>query len=373
MRRFIITTVITVAAISQPIVSAAADGPRAVAPPPDRRSLADGVATAWKVAGSKLPHADFIEQGGRRAGQQVNYAVAADGSLKLSRTLVWPSLRTAPKGGGNGTFCTLKTRDDDEAEPKIAVNGIPLGPVKVAEVRLDGTLTFLGTASSLSVKRVTFPSVDQYAALDRWTLTNPGTQQAVTVTVAQLLLSAERKSLYGMNRSEVSCDAPASTKLAPGASLSFAVRFAARQTDMPPVFLDAAKEEAARRGYIAGLSQALQLESPDPVLNRAFTFAKWRVAEAINDTRGGLMLAPGGLRYYAATWCNDNVEYAGPFFPFLGDQGGNQGSLNTYRQYIRYMKPSYERIPWSIVNEGNDSFGAFDRGDAAMYAYGASR
>ena len=139
------------------------------------------------------------------------------------------------------------------------------------------------------------------------------------------------------------------------------------------MFLDAAKEEAALRGYIAGLSQALQLESPDPVLNRAFTFAKWRVAEAINDTRGGLMLAPGGLRYYAATWCNDNVEYAGPFFPFLGDQGGNQGSLNTYRQYIRYMKPSYERIPWSIVNEGNDSFGAFDRGDAAMYAYGASR
>ncbi|MCE9582298.1 MAG: hypothetical protein K8T20_07380, partial [Planctomycetes bacterium] len=72
--------------------------------------------------------------------------------------------------------------------------------------------------------------------------------------------------------------------------------------------------------------------------------------------------------------CNDNVEYAGPFFPFLGDAGGNAASLNAYRLYLPYMTPSYTRIPSSIVAEGTDVWdGAGDRGDAAMYAYGAAR
>ena len=87
-----------------------------------------------------------------------------------------------------------------------------------------------------------------------------------------------------------------------------------------------------------------------------------------------MMLAPGNLRYYAATWCNDNVEYSGPLFPFLGDTGGNAGSLNACRQYIPYMKPAYRPIPSSIIAEGTDAWtGNGDRGDAAMYAYGASR
>lgn len=86
------------------------------------------------------------------------------------------------------------------------------------------------------------------------------------------------------------------------------------------------------------------------------------------------MLAPGGLTYYAAVWCNDNVEYAGPFFPSLGDAHGNQTSLDTYRLYQPFMKPDYKRIPSSIIAEGVDTWaGAGDRGDSAMYAYGCSR
>jgi len=31
------------------------------------------------------------------------------------------------------------------------------------------------------------------------------------------------------------------------------------------------------------------------------------------------MHGPGGGRYYAAIWANDQAEYANPFFPFLGN------------------------------------------------------
>ena len=334
-----------------------------------RWALGDGVSTVWVVEKSKLPHKDFIEQGGRRVGQKVRYMINADGTLKLERDVVWPSLRIIP----NNTGGSLIHHYAGDAEPKITVDGAVLGAMKVNEVRLDGTLTFVGNAGGLAIRRVTFPAFESYAALDRWTLTNNG-KKDVTIGIAPLALTAERNGPYGTNIMTAAIDVPGETKLGAGQSMTFSVGFSARLVSTPAAaVVDGAKEEADRRAFIDRLNGALCLETPDPVLNRAFMFAKWRVAEAINDTRGGMMLAPGNLSFYAATWCNDNVEYAGPFFPFLGEAGGIAGSLNAYRQYIAFMKPDYKRIPCSIVAEGTGTWGPFDRGDAAMYAYGASR
>lgn len=336
--------------------------------PPDRWALGEGVVTVWKVDGTKLPHKDFIEQGGRRVGQKVWYSIDAAGVLKLERDVVWPSLRIFP----NDTHGSLIRHYAAETEPQITVDSLPAGSFTISEVRLDGTLTFVGRVGALAITRVTFPAFEKYAAVDRWTLKNTS-EKAVVVGVAPLALSAETAGPYGTNIMAVSSDAPVSTCLAPGKVLSFSVLFSARLADAPSEVLDGAIEEKQRRAFIARLNETLCLETPDLLLNRAFAFAKWRVAEAINDTRGGMMLAPGNLRYYAATWCNDNVEYAGPFFPFLGEAGGNAASLNAYRQYLSFMKPTYGRIPCSIVAEGTSTWGPFDRGDAAMYAYGASR
>ena len=338
------------------------------APETERWALGAENYTTWQVSGSSLPHADFIEQGGRRVGQIVKYSISTEGALSVTRDVVWPSLRTIP----NNTQGSLKRHYEQEANPVITVNGQPMGPITVSEVRLDGTLTFTGQAGVFAVRRVTFPSFEKYAAVDRWTLKNTGKEEQV-VAIAPLVLSANKVGPYGKNIMSVTSDAPASTRLAAGQSMEFSILFSARLMETDPVAVNSAVEETSRREFIAGLNQTLRLETPDAVLNRAFTFAKWRVAEAINDTRGGMMLAPGKLAFYAATWCNDNVEYAGPFFPFLGDEGGNVASLNTYRQYIHFMKPDYGRIPCSIIAEGTSTWGPFDRGDAAMYAYGASR
>ena len=336
--------------------------------PTDWWSLGDGDTTVWKIEGSKLPHGDRIEQGGRRVGQKIWYSIDSDGVLKITRSVVWPSLRKLP----NNTKGSLIQSYKSEAEPQITVDAQPLGPIKIEEVRLDGVLTFTGSASGLAIKRVTFPSFEKYSAVDRWTLTNPG-HKPVAINIAPLALSTEKDGPYGKNLIQVQCDAPATINLAAGKSVSFSILFSAHLEGTQLEAVDGTNEEKLRRDFIDHLNQSLCLETPDPILNRAFTFAKWRVAEAINDTRGGMMLAPGNLSFYAATWCNDNVEYAGPFFPFLGDAGGNTASLNTYRQYIPFMKPDYGRIPCSIIAEGVDTWGPFDRGDAAMYAYGASR
>ena len=38
------------------------------------------------------------------------------------------------------------------------------------------------------------------------------------------------------------------------------------------------------------------------------------------------------VAYYAAIWANDQAEYVGPFFPFLGYSKGNDASANAYQR-----------------------------------------
>ena len=284
--------------------------------------------------------------------------------------MVWPGLRAKR----NGMFDGVIRHYGKEAEPEITVDGERLGIIVVDQVLLDGTLNIEGrTTHDITISRCAFPSPSAWTAVDRWTLRNSG-KVARTIAVAPLALRQEVEGPYGLNVMEVSCTAPASSVLAPGKELTFAVLFRGRLDSEPIAPFDVAKEETARRNYVSALQRDLRLETPEPEIDRAFGFCKLRVAEAINATRGGMMLAPGGLAYYAAAWCNDNVEYAGPFFPFLGDANGNQASLDTYRLFQKYMNPDFKSIPSSLYSEGTGQGRADgDRGDAAMYAYGCAR
>ena len=134
------------------------------------------------------------------------------------------------------------------------------------------------------------------------------------------------------------------------------------------------QELSARRALVDEWWSKLVLDTPDPVINRMFAFAKIRGAESIYQTKRGLMHGPGGESYYAAIWANDQAEYINPFFPYLGYEVGNQSALCSYQHFARFMNPDYKPIPSSIIAEGIDIWnGAGDRGDAAMIAYGAAR
>ncbi|MBN2164374.1 MAG: NPCBM/NEW2 domain-containing protein [Pontiellaceae bacterium] len=340
-------------------------------PPPPRWELGKGVSTIWSVNNdTRLPQSDFIEQGGLRVGQVVRYSIDARRALSVHRSVVWPGLRTIP----NDTHGSLIQEYTDDVVPTIMVDGTAPDGIIVNRVVLDGSLTFEGTlGSDIAVVRRIFPSPTARTALDVWVLRNGG-HRFHTIETGFAPRVQRVVGPYGTNILETACTAPTRQVLSPGQEMHFAVLFSARLEVEPAEKIDVEAEDAARCAYVAGLQRALRLETPVPEFDRAFAFCKLRVAESINATRGGLMLAPGGLRYYAAAWCNDNVEYAGPFFPFLGDAHGNQASLNTYRLFQTYMKPDYGRIPSSIIAEGTDHFSAAgDRGDAAMYAYGCAR
>ena len=345
----------------------------AAPPTPPRWTLGENMTTVWSVAKDvRLPHADFIEQGGLRVGQVVSYRVDAQRALSMKRSVVWPTLRKKK----NGTFGTTIREYRKEADPVITIDGAPLGAVTVDQVVLDGTLTISGHAGhDVLVTRCNFPSSTVRTAIERWTLRNNG-KTARTIAVAPLAIRHQETGFNGIvNVVEVSCTAPASSVLAPGKELTFAVLFTGHFETEPIDKIDIVADEKARRAHVAALQKDLRLETPEPELDLAFAFCKLRVAEAINATRGGMILAPGGLAYYAAAWCNDNVEYAGPFFPFLGDKNGNQASLDTYRLFQPFMKPGEyaKKIPYSMVGEGLEKVDHQDRGDAAMYAYGCAR
>jgi tetratricopeptide (TPR) repeat protein len=134
------------------------------------------------------------------------------------------------------------------------------------------------------------------------------------------------------------------------------------------------EEIALRKAFVREIQENLVLETKDPVMDNGFALAKLRAAESVFKTKGGLMHCPGGQTFYAAVWTNDQVEYAGPFFPYLGEENAIEASRNAYELYLPFMGEDYYRIPTSIIAEGIDIWeGAGDRGDAAMYAYGAAR
>lgn len=146
-----------------------------------------------------------------------------------------------------------------------------------------------------------------------------------------------------------------------------------KTTEQAPI-VDIQQEKAKRLAFIRETQSKLVLSTPDTVLNQEFAFAKIRASESIFETKGGPMHGPGGESYYAAIWANDQAEYVGPFFPFMGYDYGNKASLNAYLHFARFMNPDYKPIPSSIIAEGTDIWdGAGDRGDAAMIGYGAAR
>ena len=100
--------------------------------------------------------------------------------------------------------------------------------------------------------------------------------------------------------------------------MTFSATFAGYKKDERELSLDIDRELQARQDLIAGFWDNLVLDTPDPVINTMFAFAKIRGAESIYDTKGGLMHGPGGESYYAAMWANDQAEYINPFFPYLG-------------------------------------------------------
>nr|WP_129731561.1 hypothetical protein [Parabacteroides goldsteinii] len=342
----------------------------------NRWSINPNGSISWEVKG-RIPHYDHIEMSGLKVSTVLRYGVNADGSFELNKSMIWPMLRTIP----NNTHASLMRRFAWNASDMVSVNGQSLSGEKVGKITLDGTMTVesmvaLPRKAQVTMTRVVFPSVSNPAVCEKYILRNTG-ESAVNVEIPVSRSVIDTDPAIGVDGSyKLVSEIIGSTskQLQPKEELVFYASISGYKQGETEQKMDIEKELQARKDLIAGFWNNLILETPDPVVNTMFAFAKIRGAESIYDTKGGLMHGPGGESYYAAIWANDQAEYINPFFPYLGYEVGNGSALNSFKHFARFMNPEYEKIPSSIVAEGLDVWGgAGDRGDAAMVAYGAAR
>lgn len=342
----------------------------------------------WKV-GSDIPHDDHIEMSGERMAFVLRWGIDPNGAFRQERSLVFPLLRTVP----NDTHASLMYRMATDIPSLLGVNGLALQAERVEQVSVDGALTVrslwgvgkmnVGSARDtkpvpvVEMTRTIFPSRSLPLMCEHYVLRNVGGKPlAVYIPeFSQVVTTDPAKGVTGSYVVRGDLAGSGTFMLVPADSLAFDAVFQAYRSGEEPLRPDVAAEYAARMEFVHGCIDAnLVLETPDPVIDTEFRYAKLRAAESIIETRGGYMHAPGGESYYAAVWANDQAEYVNPFFPFLGYGTGNESALNSFRHFARFMNPGYEPLPSSIIAEGDDIWnGAGDRGDAAMIACGAAR
>jgi hypothetical protein len=343
-------------------------------PPTQRWTLDTDGGITWNVQ-SGAAHEDQIEMSGRKVSLIATYGVDAEGQLLLRRQVVFPLLRTVP----NDTHASLSYTFAEDARPRILLDGHAIASETVHSFSHKGILTIrsvLRGAQNVLLTRTLFPSTTKQLVIERLTFTNTSAKP-LSLEVERTEKVARTNPRYGVYGEYVIAERvldAGERALAPGESTTFNLTFSGNKADETPPPPDARAEELARRDLVESYLSKLVLETPDPVLNRAFAFAKIRTAESVYETTGGLMHGPGGGSYYAAIWANDQAEYANPFFPFLGDATANASAVNAFRLFAQYMNPEYKPIPSSIIAEGTSFWnGAGDRGDMAMIAYGAAR
>lgn len=328
----------------------------------------DGNAIRWQVGDT---HRDQLEMSGRQVSAVIDYGSQTDGTLLLTRTVVWPMLRTIP----DDTHASLIRKFGPEATPAITIDGAPAAAEHLQQVRFDGRLSLQSQlAPGLLLVRTLTPSPDEPALVERLELVNNG-KAARRYSFAALDTSETTpadRGTHGAYVIAVQSAARAGT-LAPGARAHVDVIVSGRlQNEM--VYVDGEEALQARARKVAQWRGELVLETPDPVLDAMFAFSKVRAAESVFATRGGLLHGPGGTRYYAAVWANDQAEYVNPFFPYLGDRAAVQSAITSFGLFARYMNPEFKPLPSSIIAEGRGYWnGAGDRGDCAMISYGASQ
>lgn len=344
----------------------------------------------WNID-NRLPHFDHVEMSGEQMSVILRYGVNADGAFAAERMVIWPMLRTIP----NDTHASLRQRFSIDYPSLLIVNGFSLQQERVKSIQLDGKVTvsseyclglavntgakqIIDTKPAVEITRIFYPSTDKPLLGETYVVKNISSErQTVLVpnerTVYQTDPQKGVDGSYTMIAKIQEGDAGLFF-LEPQETLTFSASVQAYkkgQSELNPLMRE---ERLARERFVNEMWSKLVFNSPDPVLNTAFAFAKIRACESIFKTAGGYMHGPGGDNFYAAIWANDQGEYMNPLFPFIGYDLGNESAINSFRHFARFMNDEYKSIPSSIIAEGKDIWnGAGDRGDNAMLAYGATR
>ena len=319
-------------------------------------------------------HTDHIEMAGQQMAAVLHYGISPEGRFTLQRHLVFPMLRTTP----NDTHASLIRYVGWEPleSVQLGVSRLTDRTEHVDSIALRGMMDVWSRFGTIAVHRAISPSPTLPALIEHYTLTNIGNRNAnLTIDATDHSLTTDAaKGVDGAYVIEEKLNTNGTFTLQPGESIAFSAVLSARRSSEPAIACSPAAELDARRRLVDQWQSELVLSTPDSVIDRMFAFSKIRACESIFQTKNGPLHGPGGERYYAAIWANDQAEYANPFFPFTGYDYACSSAMNAWQMFASFMNPDFRPIPSSIIAEGTDIWnGAGDRGDAAMIAYGASR
>jgi hypothetical protein len=345
--------------------------------PNQRWEMLDRGEIQWNFSSdSEKAHIDNIEMSGRKVSAIVSYGIDSLHKFNITREIIWPCLRVNLKKGDPDWMryrAYLKRSYNDDQLPKLRLYGQRVPLSAATSVILNGTMQVsYKEIDNIEFKRILFPSTNRSMFMEQWKFTNHG-KKPTPISIEDINKYETETGFYGVYEIGIKSDRLTVDEIQPGQTIEFGIYFDAHKSNDKLSFR--IKEELQlRKAYITEMKGSLQLTTPDSLLNSAFLFAKIRTSESLFDSKMGLVHSPGGGRYYAGVWANDQVEYAGPFFPFLGYKPANEASLNAYNIFAGDMKKDVYKPIWSSHEmEGDLTCCGSDRGDAAMYLYGASR
>jgi hypothetical protein len=257
--------------------------------------------------------------------------------------------------------------------PVVQANGKTLSFGAPTAVTFNGLLTVEYPAGEgLVATRTVYPSMKNPVVVEQWQLKNV-TNKTLTVKVVAL-----DRVTNATQRTELawSTQGAETTPLKPGSVMMFSNCLRAKLTDAPDdnVAVDVVHERVGRIRLIqTAFFGAGRLETPEPQLDLAFALQKLHVLETPIETCKGVITHNGSLTYSPGIWANDPVEYSSPLFPFFGDPGLNEASMNMYRIWQDYCK-SNGIVPFPGSFEHADlRLCQRERGDDAMVLYGLSK
>jgi len=327
----------------------------------------------WDCETYREDHVDFIEMSGLYTSTVITYGVQK-GALHLGRHIVFPTHRIFP----NDTHGSWQMDVPEEAVPSLILDGEAIREIPL-RVTLDGTVktVSLDGTGRLLIIRTLFPATDRAALCERIEYQNVGTEPiALAVHGDGAIEFCRVRGPYGLNIAERTACLRGLTdgSLAEGEVAVLTVAYTARMAHEACHEVKVDEQLKNRLKRVDALTSPLTMETGNALFDTMFHFAKIRSGESIFRTKNGDVHSPGGTAYYAAVWCNDQAEYAGPWQAWTGDELQLNAAYNAYAWYYPHMDGGYEPIPSSIIAEGTGFWnGAGDRGDAAMYLFGATR
>ncbi len=330
----------------------------------------------WDVANEdRLPHTDNIEMAGKNVAAIIYYEIDENKNLSLKRDVIFPQLRTFNKSNEpewKKYRAYFRRTLANDAAPLISFNEKTIIASQIDSVEIGGMITFYATpVEGLKVTRTIYPSMEDRFIVEQWEVQNIDTSEK-NISIANFKIKQTELGYKGTYTMEAFSDAKESISLAGGTSYSFPVYYGATLNQENSDNFNAEQALKQRNQFLNTMYDNLALKTPNDTINTLFYFSKIRASESIYNSSMGLVHSPGGGNYYVGIWANDQVEYSGPFFPYLGYETGNTAAFNTYKKFLENIPEGDAHIPYAFEVDGIFPMKHLDRGDAAMIAYGTS-